>query len=138
VIKSEEITLVSSLEKRELPVILVIEDDESTLRLMYYYLRDDYDPKFADRVSEARKILDNEPVVLILLDLSLKGKEDGLDLVRELRASKKWGDIPIIATTAHVFTTDKERCLAAGCNDFLPKPISRIQTLDAIKKWLEA
>ncbi len=122
--------------KQTRPVVLVLEDDESTLGLMYYYLRNDYDPKFAVAVPEARKILETEPVVLILLDLSLKGKEDGLDLVRELRASKRWKDLPIIATTAHVFTTDKARCLAAGCNDFLPKPISWIQTLDAIEKWL--
>ncbi|MFQ6613052.1 MAG: response regulator [Fidelibacterota bacterium] len=123
-------------QKKGIPVILVVEDDESTLRMMYYFLREDYEPKFADRISEAREILKSEPVEMILLDLSLKGKGDGLDLVRELRKSKKWKKIPIIATTAHVFTTDKERCMEAGCNDFLPKPISRTQMLNTIEKWL--
>lgn len=123
-------------QKKGIPVILVVEDDESTLRMMYYFLREDYEPKFADRISEAREILKSESVEMILLDLSLKGKGDGLDLVRELRKSKKWKKIPIIATTAHVFTTDKERCMEAGCNDFLPKPISRTQMLNTIEKWL--
>jgi len=123
-------------ESHEQPIILVIEDDESTLRMMYYYLRDDYNPKFADRVSEAREILETEPVKMILLDLSLKGDEDGLDLVRELRRSDNWKTLPIIATTAHVFTPDKERCLSAGCNDFLPKPISRATMLNTIKKYI--
>lgn len=123
-------------QKKGIPVILVVEDDESTLRMMYYFLREDYEPKFADRISDAREILKSEPVEMILLDLSLKGKGDGLDLVRELRKSKKWKKIPIIATTAHVFTTDKERCMEAGCNDFLPKPISRTQMLNTIEKWL--
>lgn len=117
-------------------VALVVEDDKSTLKMMYYYLRDDYDSLFAESVLKAKEILEANIVDIILLDLSLEGKEDGLDLVRELRQSKRWEGLPIIATTAHAFSTDRDQCMQAGCDDYLAKPISRDQLLKKMQDWL--
>ena len=65
------------------------------------------------------------PVDIVLSDVSLAGNEDGLDLVRWMRKTKTWQKTPVIATTAHAFTKDRDNCLAAGCNDYLSKPIKR-------------
>ncbi|MCH8067990.1 MAG: hypothetical protein IID16_01775 [Candidatus Marinimicrobia bacterium] len=47
---------------------------------------------------------------MILLDLTLKGNEDGLHLVTYLRKSRKWESIPVIAITAYAFMADREKC----------------------------
>ncbi len=59
---------------------------------------------------------------LILLDVNLPGM-NGLDLARRIRDEMQYETVPIIAVTANVLVGDKERCLAAGCNDYLPKPL---------------
>jgi len=72
---------------------------------------------------------------LILLDLSLVGDEDGLDLVRWMKKTEKWKDTPVIATTAHAFTTDRDNCMNAGCNDYLSKPISRAELTERVAHY---
>lgn len=69
----------------------------------------------------------------ILMDLSLKGEEDGLQITAQLRQLNGWRKVPIIATTAHAFEEDRERALAAGCDDFLAKPIQPHLLLEAIR-----
>ncbi|MFQ6612964.1 MAG: response regulator [Fidelibacterota bacterium] len=120
------------------PVLLVVEDDESTQKLMYFFLRDLYELHFADTVTKSKEIMDENPIDMVLLDLSLAGDEDGLDLARYLRKTEQWADLPIVATTAHAFTSDRTRCMEAGCTDYLAKPINRSLLMETIKKWLKS
>jgi response regulator RpfG family c-di-GMP phosphodiesterase len=61
---------------------------------------------------------------------------DGFEATNAIRASGPPGDqIPIIALTAHALQGDKERCLEAGMNDYLPKPINPTEVFDTIDKW---
>ena len=123
------------VEKKK-PLVLVVEDDPNSQMLVKFFLRDNYDTYFAVSVTEAKEKLDNQPVELILLDLSLEGQEDGLDLVRYLRKTKRWKDILIIAVTAHAFTADREKCLAAGCDDYLAKPYRKADLLEKMKQFV--
>ncbi|MZQ80280.1 MAG: response regulator, partial [Bacteroidales bacterium] len=59
-----------------------------------------------------------------LMDISLKGDEDGLSLTRRLRAEEDFKKLPIIAVTAYAFPDDRMRAMKAGCTDYLPKPVS--------------
>lgn len=61
---------------------------------------------------------------LILMDLSLKGSFDGLEATRRLRADARFDRTPIVALTAHAFPGDRERALAAGCDEHWTKPIA--------------
>ncbi len=116
------------------PLILVVEDVFNSQNLVKFFTKEIYDLVFAVSVHEAKELLKNNPIELILLDLSLIGDEDGLDLARYLRKTKKWKKIPIIATTAHAFVTDRNNVLAAGCNDYLAKPIKQQELLKRIKR----
>jgi DNA-binding response OmpR family regulator len=103
--------------------ILVVEDDPNTQILYNALLGSNYGLLITDNVKQAKDYLKREKVRLIILDLSLKGEEDGLSLARYIRGEKKYSDIVILAVTAHAFVFDKEQCLEAGCDVFLTKPI---------------
>ncbi len=72
---------------------------------------------------------------LILLDVNLPGM-NGLDLARRIRDEMQYETVPIIAVTANVLVGDKERCLAAGCNDYLPKPLDIRRLREIMREYL--
>lgn len=117
-------------------VVLVVEDDISSQRLLNFYLRESYKLIYAVSVLEAKEKLESNPIEMVLLDLSLLGNEDGLDLARYMRKSKKWQKTPIIAATAHAFTEDKDKCMKAGCSDYIAKPIVREKLIEKMKQQL--
>ena len=76
---------------------------------------------------------------LILMDVQMPGM-DGLDVTRAIRAhevAQHTGHIPIIGVTAHAMKEDRQKCLDAGMDDYVVKPINREQLLAAIQRQLE-
>ena len=76
----------------------------------------------AEDGTSALELLTKETPDLILLDINIPGIH-GLDLARHLKSNERLARIPLIATTANVLLGDKERCLEAGCDAYLPKPL---------------
>ena len=72
---------------------------------------------------------------LVLMDMQMPGL-DGLDTTRALRALPGWAGVPVIALTAHAFALDQARCLEAGMDDFLAKPVPPAQLYATVLKWL--
>ncbi len=116
--------------------VLVVEDDPNSQKLAGFTLKKDFELFFAESVAEAKEQLSSHDIQMVLLDLSLKGDEDGLDLARFLRSTEQWKTLPIIALTAHAFTSDRDRCMDAGCNEFMTKPFRRLELLEAINKLI--
>lgn len=116
--------------------ILIVEDDSSTQILYSALLSNHYIIYMSSSASEAKKQLKDNTMDLIILDLSLKGEEDGLSLVHFIRKSKKHKKVSILAVTAHAFMYDRNRCLEAGCDDFLTKPIRGELLKQKIKEYL--
>ncbi len=118
-----------------LRTVLVVEDDVQTQEYMRVLLQREYTILLASSGTEAWDALNRYNVHLILMDLSLRGEEDGLHLTRRIRDYQAFHTIPIIAITAHAFPEDKQRCLAAGCNRYLSKPF-QIEELKEIMNEL--
>ena len=114
------------------PTILVAEDNDSNFLLVNAILK-----KYANIVRavnglEAVNAVKKQKNDLVLMDIRMPIM-DGLEATTEIR--KLDPDIPIVALTANAFDSDRERALAAGCNDFIAKPIRKSDLLDLVQKW---
>ncbi len=73
---------------------------------------------------------------MILLDMALP-KMDGFTVVQHLKDNKDLSQIPVIAMTARVMKGDREKILAAGCDDYISKPIDPVDCLKKIEEYLK-
>jgi signal transduction histidine kinase/CheY-like chemotaxis protein len=71
---------------------------------------------------------------MILMDMQMPGM-NGIDATRLIRAMANFHDVPILAMTANAYDEDRERCLAAGMNDHIGKPVTPSALLDVMGKW---
>ena len=73
---------------------------------------------------------------LVLMDCQMP-EVDGYQATRAIRASSGFQrDIPIVALTANAMTDDREKCLAAGMNDYIAKPVRRDELQEVLERWL--
>ncbi len=70
---------------------------------------------------------------LVLMDLQLEGRISGLDVVRKLR--ELGFSTPIVAVTAYAMVGDRERCLEAGCDSYLSKPLPVAEVVEMVKRY---
>ncbi len=104
--------------------ILIVEDDPHSQLYFTKLLSGMFDTAVADSAAEAWDQIHGRQFDLVLMDISLKGDEDGLSLTRRLRAEDAYTALPIVAVTAYAFPDDRKRAMEAGCTDYLPKPVS--------------
>jgi CheY-like chemotaxis protein len=116
--------------------LLLVEDNEQTVLMLSDYLRlKGYNVVIARSGSEAvAQALAHRPA-LILMDVQMPGM-DGLTAIRQIRDDARVADVPIIALTALAMPGDRERCLTAGANEYLSKPISLKQLTQIITLYL--
>jgi len=115
-----------------MPTILVVEDNEMNRDMLCRRLsRKGFSVLVAQDGVEGLLVARSETPDLIIMDLSLP-RVDGWEVSRRLKADATTSAIPIIALTAHAMSTDKEKALAAGCDDFDTKPIDFVRLLQKI------
>ncbi len=122
--------------------ILIVEDDARNI----FALSSVLEPKGAklEIARNGREALDllaasrapgGRPIDLVLMDIMMP-EMDGLTATREIRKQPQWKKLPIIALTAKAMKDDQEKCLAAGANDYIAKPLDVEKLLSLVRVWM--
>ncbi|MEG4912557.1 response regulator, partial [Microcoleus sp. B13-B4] len=118
------------------PLILLAEDNEANITTISSYLKaKGYRILLAKNGEEAIALAKSENPNLILMDIQMPGM-DGLEAMQQIRCDPNLVDLPIVALTALAMTGDRDRCLAAGANDYLTKPVKLKQLASTIQQLL--
>ena len=116
--------------------ILIVEDNEMNRDMLSRRLiKKGFEVVMAVNGQEGVDMATSEKPDLILLDMSLPVM-DGWTAAGHLKANPDTKDIPVIALTAHAMAEDKEKALAAGCDDFDTKPVDFKGLREKIDKYL--
>lgn len=119
-----------------MPKVLLVEDNEMNRDMLSRRLaRNGYDVVIAVNGQEGVDMAGSEKPDLILMDMSLPVL-DGWEATRRLKADPTTASIPVIALTAHAMDSDREKALAAGCDDFDTKPIELPRLLEKMKAFV--
>ena len=124
-------------EETKKPRLLIVEDDYENQKFLQIFLKRKFDLDICDSSDSFYKKIEEQDFDIILMDISLRGKKDGLQLTEELRGLEKYKNIPIVALSAHAFQKDKENAYQAGVDMFLTKPIQNDVLLDTLVKAYE-
>ena len=117
-------------------LIYIVEDDENIKEIEEYALRGNgYEVKSFSDAEEFYKALGGVLPDLVLLDIMLP-KEDGMSVLKKLRADKKTRELPVIMVTAKSSEIDKVKGLDAGADDYITKPFGVMELVSRVKALL--
>jgi PAS domain S-box-containing protein len=119
--------------------VLLVEDNDLNQIVAAELLRDACGMHVGIAASgdEALALLQPGAWDIVLMDVQMPGM-DGLEVTRRMRAQPALAGLPVIAMTAHAMSTDRDRCLAAGMNDFVSKPFEPYALFATLARWLPA
>ena len=121
-----------------MPTILLVEDNELNRDMLSRRLvRNGYDVIIAEDGAKGLSAATDGKPDLILMDMSLPVM-DGWEATRRLKAEPQTRAIPVIALTAHAMSSDREKAVAAGCDDYDTKPVELERLLAKIERLLQA
>ena len=118
--------------------ILVIDDDpRNTFAISTVLKAKGYDTFIANNMVEAFGVLESQKEIgIILLDMMMPGM-DGYDAIPVLKSTEEYKHLPIIAVTAQAMFGDKEKCLEAGADDYIAKPVDLDELITIIKAHIK-
>lgn len=115
--------------------LLIVEDVALNRDLLTQLLEDDYALEMAVDGAAGVAMAASHAPDLILMDLSLP-IIDGWEATRRIKADPTTAGIPIIAITAHAMRDDEDKARAAGCDDFMTKPVDEDLLFAKLQQWL--
>ncbi len=116
---------------------LLVEDNEINQEVALGQLEDaELFVDLAENGAEALKMVRENDYDIVLMDMQMPVM-DGIEATEAIRADKQFQDLPIVAMTANAMAADRERCLEAGMNDHIAKPIDPDQLLGALLQWIK-
>ena len=128
----------AELQWQDTPSILLAEDNPINQMVAQHQLEDlGAEVDVAENGSEVLDAMAQKQYDLILMDCQMP-EMDGYETTRQIRhqEASSGNRIPIVALTAHAFGHDRERCMAAGMDDYLSKPYDRRDLANVLKRWL--
>ena len=125
----------STRPERSASILLVEDDVDNIAATIKYLAAKGYRVQVANDGNQAIAAVLSKVPDLILMDIQMPGM-DGLEAIQQIRRHPHLADVPIIALTALAMRGDRERCLAAGADDYLSKPVRLSQLVTTINRFL--
>jgi signal transduction histidine kinase/CheY-like chemotaxis protein len=127
-------TLEKALKNRS---VLVVDDDMRNIFALTSALQEyELNIQIANNGIEALKKLDEFPLTdIVLMDIMMP-EMDGYDAMQAIRKQSRFTKLPIIALTAKAMKADREKCIDAGANDYVSKPVDMDKLLSMMRVWL--
>jgi len=117
--------------------VLLVEDNEINQQVAFEILRQaGVATDIASNGEAAIEAVRRTPYDAVLMDIQMP-EMDGFEATRRIRENVRFVRLPIIAMTAHAMKGDRDRCLEAGMNDYVSKPIEPRQFLSVLAKWVK-
>ena len=118
--------------------ILIIDDDQRNIFALTAVLKaKNFSVVAAASMEEAFVLLEKHSEVgIILMDMMMPGM-DGYEAIPRIKLNERYGHLPVIAVTAQAMAGDKEKALAAGADDYIPKPVDVDLLLEILKHHLK-
>jgi CheY-like chemotaxis protein len=113
--------------------ILIVEDTELNIDLLTQLLEENYNLLVARDGAEGVLVTERSKPDLILMDISLPVM-DGYEAARQIR--QRFKSLPIIGLSANAMKSDSEKAIAAGCSDYLTKPIDEDALINKLQEYL--
>ncbi len=124
-------------QENKTPKILVVDDNQQNLELLQAYLEDlECESIPALDGPQALEIIANDPPDLILLDVMMP-KMSGFEVCRRIKNDPNTADIPVIMVTALNELGDIERGIDSGIDDFVSKPVNKLELLTRVRTMLK-
>ncbi|MDQ7817826.1 MAG: response regulator [Melioribacteraceae bacterium] len=120
--------IINSVKNGVKPKLLITEDDFENQKFLELFLKRYFEVDVCDSSDTFYNFIESKSYDIILMDISIRGKKNGLELTSELKSNPDYSSIPIVCYTAHAFNRDRVNALNAGCDAYLSKP-SDIRTL---------
>ncbi len=117
--------------------ILVAEDNEINQKVALHILdKLGFQAKAVNNGRQAIEALDRDIYHMVLMDIQMP-EMDGFETTRQIRRSQnRYRTIPIVAMTAHAMQGDQERCIEAGMNDYIAKPVNPNELHEKVEEWI--
>jgi CheY-like chemotaxis protein/CHASE3 domain sensor protein len=118
--------------------VLIVDDDMRNIFALSSALESyDLNVIIANDGEEAiAKLEENADIDIVLMDIMMP-KMDGYEATRHIRKQNKWAKLPVIALTAKAMKDDREKCIAAGANDYITKPVDMDRLIALMQLWLD-
>ena len=112
--------------------ILLVENDVQSVKVIKYFLHEDYDVDHAFDGISALKLIKENKYSVILMDINLGLGMNGLEVISKIKNLPGYKNVPIVAVTAHAMSGDKEKFLEYGCSHYLSKPFFKNELLSLL------